>query len=711
MYYQALTYSPRGQVTQEIRANNVSLTLDRSFDTQTGRLAVQNVNFGSLQSWQLQFDRVGNLKERFDARTAQREILTYDKLDRLTAVTRNGTANLGLIYDDLGNICSKTKELAAAQTYSYGAAAGCSSNFAAGMSPHQVKSAFGKTFSYNDNGDMTNRSIVGSNLSISYDATRLSRVISSTGNTNAKSSFWYSPGGSRYKRIDEKNGSITRTVRYFGAVEKEVTPTKTLIRESIGVFLLINREIIGAAVQRQYRYMFADHLGSVDLITDENANIIERMSFDAHGARRQDNSWAQSILNYQPDTTLRGFTGQEMLDDLGLVHMNARIYDPELGRFLQADSEVEDDATQGLNRYSYCLNNPLSLTDPTGHRSKALGYLKAAIAIAVSIWLPGITAGVLGSFGSVVFSGFVAGTITGGLQGGLEGAFTAGLFYGIGSHFAGLKKLKDGTSALVRAGRAGAEILAHAAAGGTISVLQGGKFGHGFVSAGITEAVSPTITDLHSDYAKVAASAMLGGSVSALAGGKFGNGAATGAFQMAVTLVSERGENAKVDEAGQTVPESELERKQFAQANQREINDSVELIGSSFPELKPFMRLSGLTFDGVSEDADFQWNSNGISISKAIWNGNSLLSQTAIRSGIAHEGIHGMLYEIEGGKMWWKWRDYTNKNAHQWVYRKGYQIGTWFERPDARLRPDISGSNYLGCVNSGRCLGKLGSGQ
>jgi hypothetical protein len=91
LYYQALSYSPRGQVTQERRANNVALTVDRSFDAQTGRLAVQNVNSGSLQSWQLQFDKVGNLKERFDARTSQREVLTYDKLDRLTTVTRNGT--------------------------------------------------------------------------------------------------------------------------------------------------------------------------------------------------------------------------------------------------------------------------------------------------------------------------------------------------------------------------------------------------------------------------------------------------------------------------------------------------------------------------------------------------------------------------------------------------------------------------------------------
>ena len=47
--------------------------------------------------------------------------------------------------------------------------------------------------------------------------------------------------------------------------------------------------------------------------------------------------------------------------------MNGRIYDPELGRFIQADPMVEPDAKQGLNRYSYVLNNPLSGTDPSGY--------------------------------------------------------------------------------------------------------------------------------------------------------------------------------------------------------------------------------------------------------------------------------------------------------------------------------------------------------
>jgi RHS repeat-associated protein len=61
------------------------------------------------------------------------------------------------------------------------------------------------------------------------------------------------------------------------------------------------------------------------------------------------------------------FTGQR-LDSTGLYYYGARYYDPQIGRFISPDTIVPDPANpQSLNRYSYCLNNPLKYTDPTGH--------------------------------------------------------------------------------------------------------------------------------------------------------------------------------------------------------------------------------------------------------------------------------------------------------------------------------------------------------
>ena len=75
-----------------------------------------------------------------------------------------------------------------------------------------------------------------------------------------------------------------------------------------------------------------------------------------------------SALPIAAVVTPRGFTGHEHLDALALVHMNGRVYDPVLGRFVSADPYIQfPESTQGLNRYSYVRNNPLHATDPNGY--------------------------------------------------------------------------------------------------------------------------------------------------------------------------------------------------------------------------------------------------------------------------------------------------------------------------------------------------------
>jgi len=65
--------------------------------------------------------------------------------------------------------------------------------------------------------------------------------------------------------------------------------------------------------------------------------------------------------------TDKRFTGQR-LDNTGLYYYGARYYDPTIGRFISADSIVHNYGNpQSLNRYSYCLDNPLKYIDPTGH--------------------------------------------------------------------------------------------------------------------------------------------------------------------------------------------------------------------------------------------------------------------------------------------------------------------------------------------------------
>ncbi|PWQ95096.1 hypothetical protein DKW60_15580 [Leucothrix pacifica] len=123
--------------------------------------------------------------------------------------------------------------------------------------------------------------------------------------------------------------------------------------------------------------------------------------------------------------------------------------------------------------------------------------------------------------------GFISGLIASGgdLQQGLLGALSAGVFGVIGASF-------GPTSGLSIAGRA-AKVLAHGVAGGGMSVLRGGKFKDGFVSAGFSQVMEVT-----NAYSRMGVRAGASGFaartknvvVSALVGGKFANGAITAAF-------------------------------------------------------------------------------------------------------------------------------------------------------------------------------------
>jgi RHS repeat-associated protein len=119
-----------------------------------------------------------------------------------------------------------------------------------------------------------------------------------------------------------------------------------------------------------FYYLHTDVLGSLLAITDNTGNLVEERNFDAWGRARNPSTW-----NYLPanpfgtgSLTMRGYTFHEHLDIFGLINMNGRMYDPVLGRMLSPDNFVPDaTSTQGFNRYSYVLNNPLKYIDPDGN--------------------------------------------------------------------------------------------------------------------------------------------------------------------------------------------------------------------------------------------------------------------------------------------------------------------------------------------------------
>ena len=144
----------------------------------------------------------------------------------------------------------------------------------------------------------------------------------------------------------------------------------------------IRTRTTGGSIATRFEYVYRDHLGSVDVVTNSSGSKLEKKpSFDPFGGRREE-TWGSDILADSMATILakederyaRGFTDHEMLNRTGFVHMNGRVYDPRLGRFVSPDPIVQFPTfSQSYNRYSYVLNSPLSYTDPSGFKSTDVG--------------------------------------------------------------------------------------------------------------------------------------------------------------------------------------------------------------------------------------------------------------------------------------------------------------------------------------------------
>jgi RHS repeat-associated protein len=158
---------------------------------------------------------------------------------------------------------------------------------------------------------------------------------------------------------------------YEEEVSAGVLKRRHYISGTEGAVVQVTRQ---AGVADQERWWHKDHLGSTTVVTNEAGAVVERLGYEPFGKRRGADGTTDAAGTLAGATTDRGYTGHEMLDEVGLVHMNGRIYDPAIGRFLSADPHVPDPSDiQSHNRYSYVRNRPMSVTDPSGFWDEATG--------------------------------------------------------------------------------------------------------------------------------------------------------------------------------------------------------------------------------------------------------------------------------------------------------------------------------------------------
>jgi len=269
-----------------------------------------------------------------------------------------------------------------------------------------------------------------------------------------------------------------------------------------------------------YYSVYTDHLGSIVKVADDAGITVAEQNYDAWGRERNPGSWnyyAPGTAPAKPSWLYRGYTGHEMLPEYGLINMNGRMYDPANGRMLRPDNYIQDPLnTQSYNRFSYCWNNPLKYTDPTGDYVVIDDLIAAGIGGTINWAVNGfrLDAKGLGYFGA----GAAAGTL--------------GL-YGPAGWAAGGAILGASNAAL--GGGDKKQILQGAVIGG-MSGIMGGAMGQ-WASSSLA---SPMISGLKigSPILAGAINGTVGGAVGGAAGGFVGGLAITGnpdqAMQMAL---------------------------------------------------------------------------------------------------------------------------------------------------------------------------------
>lgn len=174
--------------------------------------------------------------------------------------------------------------------------------------------------------------------------------------------FVYDGDGGRVKQI-----TVAGTTTFLGQNFEKAPDGKTTKYIFAGSQRIVAKDSTG-----DLRFYHGDHLGSSNTITNATGQLVELTEHSPYGA----------ISRHEGTANVpQKFTGQRQDAANGLVLFPARAYDPELGRFLQADPFVQDPGDpQTLNRYSYVRNNPINLVDPTGY-----GWLRKLLAIVVAI--------------------------------------------------------------------------------------------------------------------------------------------------------------------------------------------------------------------------------------------------------------------------------------------------------------------------------------
>lgn len=367
----SITYNPVG-LPLVVTFGNGAVTTNTYDEDELYRLRtkVTVADTDSVQDLTYTYDSVGNIEQIVDdsdTQTAKTTDYTYDDLHRLVQAeitnaeepslegSEQERADQGFEYDAIGNIITNPDR----GSYDYDGDQG--SSYA---NPHAVTTTSdGRTYSYDNNGNVTDDEVN------TYTWDYNNRLIEVDDGTDTFT-YSYDVAGQRVK-ADSPGDTLYYPTKFF-------TDTDSDNEKHIFLGDTAIASIQGTNSNADVYMIHADHLTGSNVLTDSGEEISQLIDYYAFGALRLDDQ----ISSYKER---RKFTGHEFDTDTGLTYMEARYYDPTLGRFLSQDTvfvnivnknKIEEGTkieyneylanSQLLNSYSYVANNPLKYIDETG---------------------------------------------------------------------------------------------------------------------------------------------------------------------------------------------------------------------------------------------------------------------------------------------------------------------------------------------------------
>ncbi|ALS99737.1 chitobiase/beta-hexosaminidase C-terminal domain-containing protein [Lacimicrobium alkaliphilum] len=376
-YRQITAQDHWGNITHALIGDNSGqVESTNQYSAKTGQMLYSQVDSGGLIQYlnYSHYDSYGNLKEQQSliSELNRTESFTYDELQRLTHASTTGTGisfDVDYGYDAVGNIRYKSDySTNSTSAYQYNTGNNKIKSIA-------LKGGGSVSFGYDQKGNLTTRN---GSTGIAYNVFNKPVQI----NKNGSVSLSYGADLSRVKQVRTTGGTTTTTWyidKHYEVESQGGSTTQAVYISDVAIIKLSDTD-------KSIRFTHRDRLGSATTLTDHNGQVVARRHFDAFGAPRGGDWSEQSLVRLPDSESRRGFTGHEHLDEAELIHMNGRVYDYKVGRFLSVDPVIQSPGnSQSINPYSYIMNNPLAGTDPSGYCSAETGTrLKKCVDVEVT---------------------------------------------------------------------------------------------------------------------------------------------------------------------------------------------------------------------------------------------------------------------------------------------------------------------------------------